>query len=1253
MWRSSPRRGTFVKAFSPPGGFEDPEQIAVDNSGDPVTDPSAGDVYVTDAGRETIDKFSALGAYESQLTEGEVCESEKGVEMVEECGVFPFASLRGIAVDSEGDLWVYQAVEGKTGEKPFFGFVDEFDLTGGLLQAFVTPNFVHEDHGFAVDAKDGLYMVEALDREVFKSAAPAAYIPKAANRLTRVGELRQSGVNLAGVTALAVVPSVNKGLVDGDGVLVDTGSSVVEYGAFGEPYGVPVEVFPGEVVPVGFAGLSGSEGLAVGGSGTVYASEAGADSVQVFDYDSAPTVVTGAPSGVSETGLTLRGSVNPEGEEVKECYFEYGTEAGKYSDRAECEPAAGEGVGHIGKGVAAVSVSAVVSGLAPAEVRSFRLVAVSGPGVLAAGAGLTTSDPVISGEVVSGAGSVGASASAEVDPEGLASCYWLEYGTNVSYGGRIPEGDGCVSVGEGEGPVPVSVGLTGLEPGTGYHFRFVARNALGVRAGGDVAFTTFPVGSAELPDGRAYELVSPAGAGEDTDVYVPGGMMFTLDGTEGAVGATNHGVISARPFAASVDGEAVTYVGDPPVTGGDGSSGDGNGNQFVARRSAGGGWTEVDVNGASYANEYSAFPRDLSVGVVFGGELAGEAPAGALELFSRATVAGAPFQPLTTTVPACGSYIADGNPGGGSPFSGGNAGTGAVPAFSHLLFEARGALLSTPEAPAGCGAGNDLYDSVGGRLYLVNVLPDGNVDAHANFGRTGLSPDGHLEPENSNVISADGSRVYWSAVRTVPVGAEFEERPEALYVRVNDTLPEGEGGECEAGRACTVQVDRAEPGTGASGGGLFWTASSDGSRVLFTDENELTKDSSAEPGVGLDLYEYDLEAPEGERLSDLSVPATAGVHADVQGVVGASEDGSYVYFVADGVLSEGQNAEGTEPVSGKPNLYLRHEGVTTFVATLSAGDDEFEEGGVRDGDWQADAGKRTAEVAPDGRSVTFMSRLALTGYDNMLDGVPLTEVFVYDAGTGRLACASCNPSGEAPVAPTDPEYTANKETVEGMWGSLLPISESHVGYQPRVISDDGGRVFFDSVEPLVSRDSNGYLDVYEWEREGEGSCTAGSASRANGGCVFLLSGGQSPENSYLVDASASGDDAFFVSRAQLVKADRGSDDDELYDARVGGVPAPEEASCAGAGCQGVPPAPPVFATPATATITGVDDLEALPPAPALVKPAAKPAPKKCKKPRRLRHGKCVKPKAKATGKGKATATGKGRAQKAGRVGRVG
>jgi hypothetical protein len=52
-------------------------------------------------------------------------------------------------------------------------------------------------------------------------------------------------------------------------------------------------------------------------------------------------------------------------------------------------------------------------------------------------------------------------------------------------------------------------------------------------------------------------------------------------------------------------------------------------------------------------------------------------------------------------------------------------------------------------------------------------------------------------------------------------------------------------------------------------------------------------------------------------------------------------------------------------------------------------------------------------------------------------------------------------------------------------------------------------VFFDTYEALVSQDTNGQADVYEWEREGAGSCPAGSAD----GCVYLLSGGTSDDGS--------------------------------------------------------------------------------------------------------------------------------------------
>jgi hypothetical protein len=38
-----------------------------------------------------------------------------------------------------------------------------------------------------------------------------------------------------------------------------------------------------------------------------------------------------------------------------------------------------------------------------------------------------------------------------------------------------------------------------------------------------------------------------------------------------------------------------------------------------------------------------------------------------------------------------------------------------------------------------------------------------------------------------------------------------------------------------------------------------------------------------------------------------------------------------------------------------------------------------------------------------------------------------------------------------------------------------------------LVSEDGGRVFFNSDDGLVPKDVNGQEDVYEWEREGIGS----------------------------------------------------------------------------------------------------------------------------------------------------------------------
>ena len=101
----------------------------------------------------------------------------------------------------------------------------------------------------------------------------------------------------------------------------------------------------------------------------------------------------------------------------------------------------------------------------------------------------------------------------------------------------------------------------------------------------------------------------------------------------------------------------------------------------------------------------------------------------------------------------------------------------------------------------------------------------------------------------------------------------------------------------------------------------FQTMSSDGSRIFYRENGELYE-VNFETGT-----QTDLTANHGGS------EANAGVQ---DAILGSSEDGSYVYFVATGVLASGAR-------SGADNLYVLHDGAggwsTTYIATLS-GEDE-------------------------------------------------------------------------------------------------------------------------------------------------------------------------------------------------------------------------------------------------------------------------------------------------------------------------
>jgi hypothetical protein len=154
----------------------------------------------------------------------------------------------------------------------------------------------------------------------------------------------------------------------------------------------------------------------------------------------------------------------------------------------------------------------------------------------------------------------------------------------------------------------------------------------------------------------------------------------------------------------------------------------------------------------------------------------------------------------------------------------------------------------------------------------------------------------------------------------------------------------------------------------------------------------------------------------------------------------------------------------------------------------------------------------------------------------------------------------------------------------------------------RNLSTDGNRFFFQTPDPLVGRDANGKggcpltqefnpnltcLDVYEWEATGTGSCTEAAV---DGGCIYLLSSGQSDRPSLFADADLSGKNAFIFTEQQLTP----SDQDELYDAydvsEGGGLasqhqsPAPKCASQQA--CQGPAASPGASSTPGSSTFVG-------------------------------------------------------------------
>ncbi|HWX44627.1 MAG TPA: NHL repeat-containing protein [Solirubrobacteraceae bacterium] len=901
--------------------------------------------------------------------------------------------------------------------------------------------------------------------------------------------------------------------------------------------------------------------------------------VDVFGPDIViPDVTTGSVSGVGALGATVNGTVNPDGEGPASCQVVWGATL-EFGHSSACSAT-------IPEGDSPVVTQAPLSGLEPDTTYFYRMEATNKNGTNQGETWQTrefkTIGPGMHGEEVTSVAAEAASFAATIDPDGAPTSYYFQYGQTSAYeadtpalSGQAPDG---AAIGSGVGDVNVSRHVQGLQVNTTYHYRVVvvsetAPGRVETFTGPDLTFTTQHTGGAlTLPDGRGWEQVSPANK--------HGSLILAI------------GQVSAVTQAAA-DGNGITYLAtlptevEPPGYPGVG--------QVFSTRGPGG-WSSRDIpephksaNGLSAAPEYQFFSRDLSLGLLEPQGL-GLVPLSPNASEKTPYLRRSALCETPATVGECYSPILSGKQGvadvpPGTKFGEAVHFIGATPDLKHIMFLSRVALTSTA-IPR-----NEIYEwsaekPADEQVQLVSILPadEGGGPAQVNDGGIGLglAPRGEWE-EGQRAVSADGSRVFWVVGTTL--GGERR-----LYMR---DLAKGE----------TVRLDVRQPG--ASGHPTaepsFQIASSDGSKVFFTDGQPLTAQSNER---GDDLYECEIVEEAGKLkcgLRDLT-PATGGHAAEVENMVlGASEDGSYVYFVTGNGLA----------------LYEYHDGVSTFIASLSQ-EDELDWGGSNP--VFSNLGKFTSEVSPSGRYLEFMSSRDLVGYDNLdaNSGRPDQEVYEYDAVANHLVCASCNPTGSRPVG-VEVGSALTPRLVDMSHGDVFSVHSwvaANVAtgvflggygeslYQPRYLSDSG-RLFFNSSDALVPQDINGNEDVYQYEPAGIGSCTVSSATfgERSGGCVDLISSGTGAGESGFLDASENGEDVFFLTADRLVPQDVDTALD-VYDARVCttrepcvGAPVSVPACTTSDACRAAPLSQPAaYGAPASATFSGTGNIAAAEPA---------------------------------------------------------
>ncbi len=1158
------------------GELAEPRFITVDN----YAGGSRGDVYVSvgvgdeGAHAELVTKYGPEGKLEAGWGDNGPGETANG-QINAKNGAFE-GELAGIAADPTGDLWVYDSSQ-----------VYEFDEAGKPSgNPFHTPEGSRS--GIAISEAGDIYLVGA-EKQCVEGYTPAG---------SRIGCV--TTVRRPDPTAFALDGATSE-------VFADLGDSVEDVAP---GLNEPLEFGEGELA--GGAGLAVNTSTGSPFSGSVYVADTTTSEIDVFaiSLEARTTPV----SDLTATSALLEGEVNPHATNVTSCAFHYANGAVAACLNEADEPVS---VAHPLTGEAPVKVHATAEGLSGGTGYEDRLrVANTAGETLESGAEgfQTLTTATIEHTTSEKIEAHSALLAATVNPNGVPNTKCsFQYGASEAYEHQAPcEPSETLS---GSSPIAVSLALTGLTPGSEYHWRILVtdEDAPGehatvtspdstfvylppstpqhqqtpcpnetLRHESDLDLKTGQALSLELPDCRAYELVTPAH--KNAALLAP--LQFAP-----APQLSENGervmISSDQCFAEATSCTARRELLGVP---------------FAFSRTTTGWVTTPLAPPASILEDSGLWGYDASTGMVlYSAPTPGQTP----DSFFARTPEGTlePIGPVSETEPFINVQ---------------DASVRATSDLSHIVF--------SPDKEGiwpSLTAGTPLFEYTGtgnSKPFLVNVEVGQGQGSTKTIGSCGELAGNFSSIENQQAVSTDGTIVYFN---TCEGGIEG-----GLYARVD--------GEQASARTIAISTHAAGTGTGveecdsASGcassptsAGLLGGASGDGSRVYFTSTQKLTNDASEDPtgtaagsasacqttpgrdGCNLYLFEGASEQPlSGHNLVDVSAGDSSGEGPEVKGVMAVSADGSHVYFIAGGVLT-GANKEGHSPVEGAANLYVWERdpalptgGHSTFIATLPGGEPENQEWGIRF--------VRDASVTPDGEFLVFTSSGALAGGQ----GGP-EQVFRYDAETEHLqrvsiAVHGLNDDGNAPAG-----------------DARIAVHNSNIGQLRRdpTVSDDASLVFFQSPAGLTPGALNntpvnakGGLaqNIYEWQAPATHGCEEPT------GCINLISDGHDTTEANsdtnaassveLLGTDTTGQNVLFTTADELVPADTDSELD-YYDARVnGGFPAPTTPTpCQGEECHPQPSPPAAFGPIPSEALTGTGNLPtpAPPPTP---KPTNKPKP---------------------------------------------